>query len=237
MTDPSQQTSIAGFTTFVRNVMRVAQAYLPDDSPYLTWMYDQALNIVNQDLACLPYQKGAWSLYAQAAYNLGGALLAEFAPDQSWPVAAASWANFLATIQTTVPNTLSPGDRVLISGISPLAYDQPPAPNRGPFQVNAIVDPTHFTYALSPNPGVASIGANAVVSMTFFSALRTQLKMNAFFPGMVQGAGDQGTSASFDSPEFFKGLSLYDLQLMKSPWGRSYLALAQKAGPAVWGIN
>jgi len=237
VTDPTNQTSIGGFTTFVRNVMGISANYLPDSSAYLAYAYDHALNLVNLDLACLPAQTGAWSIYAQAVYNLAGALLIETVPDQAWPVAAASWSVGLAAITTTAPNTFSPGDRVLPSGISPLAYDQPPAPGRGYYQVSAVADPTHFSYGVSPNPGTANLLPGAQVAMTYFTQARLSFKLASFFPGVVGSAGDQGTSVGMDNPEFMKGLTLMDLQLLKTPWGRAYLAIAQKSGPTVWGLN
>jgi len=231
------QISLGGFQTFAQNVMGISPNYLPLDSPYYNWAYDQAQNIVNTDLGCLPAQRGAWSLYAQAVYNLAGHSLIEFAIDQSWPVTTASWTAFLATLTTAVPNTISVGDRIAISGVSPLGYSQPAAPSRGYFQVNSVVDSTHFNYAVSPNPGTAILGPNAAVSMTYFTQARLGFKLASFFPGVVGSAGDQGTSVGVDNPDFMRGLTLYDLQLLKTPFGRAYLAIAQKAGAAVWGIN
>ena len=70
----------------------------------------------------------------------------------------------------------------------------------------------------------------------YFATLRTALGLDAFVPGLVQSASDQGTANSLMIPDFFKNITLADLQYLKTPWGRAYLALAQSFG-TVWGLN
>lgn len=69
---------------------------------------------------------------------------------------------------------------------------------------------------------------------TYWTDLRAALKINSFIPGWVSSSADQGTSEAMTVPEFFKNLTLSDLQLMKDPYGRQYLAFAQKYGD-MWG--
>jgi hypothetical protein len=38
------------------------------------------------------------------------------------------------------------------------------------------------------------------------------------------------------TPDFVKTLTLANLQQLKTPWGRQYLAYAQSAGP-LWGLS
>jgi hypothetical protein len=71
---------------------------------------------------------------------------------------------------------------------------------------------------------------------TYWSDLRSKLGINNFVPGMVTSSSDQGTSTSLTLPDFFKNLTLGDLQQMKTPWGRMYLQIAQSWG-TVWGIS
>lgn len=74
---------------------------------------------------------------------------------------------------------------------------------------------------------------------TYFQTLRSEggFNLTAFQPGVVAASGDESTSESLLVPEFMKGLTLGDLQRLKDPYGRTYLAIAQDCGPAVWGSS
>lgn len=78
--------------------------------------------------------------------------------------------------------------------------------------------------------------ANDQTGLTYFAALRTQFGINGFMPGVISSAGDEGTSSSTLNPDFMKGLTMADLQYIKTPWGRAYMSYAQRIG-AVWGIS
>jgi hypothetical protein len=71
---------------------------------------------------------------------------------------------------------------------------------------------------------------------TFFADARAAYKINSFTAGVIQSAGDQGTSESMLTPEFAKGLTLMDLQNLKTPYGRTYLQFAQSTG-TLWGLT
>lgn len=73
---------------------------------------------------------------------------------------------------------------------------------------------------------------------TYWEDLRGKDGYNvyAFQPGVVTSAGDQGTSTSLLNPEFMKELTLANLQNLKTPYGRQYLAFAQSYGP-LWGLS
>jgi hypothetical protein len=75
-----------------------------------------------------------------------------------------------------------------------------------------------------------------ITPSTVFADIRTAYKINSFVPGFVSSTSDNGTSTSLETPDFFRELTLSDLQLMKTPYGRAYLAIAQKAG-GLWGIT
>lgn len=143
--------TFAGFLSFVRNQAGFGQAALPDDSVYLTWCYEIAIETVNRTL-----QWVAPTVYALAVYNLGTSYLVNFAED-------------------TPPDTT-------------------------------------------------------------FSMLRKKLDIDGPALGSVTSTSDEGTSVSVQAPDFFSQLSLEELQQLKDPFGRRYLALAQKAG-SVWGLN
>ena len=73
-------------------------------------------------------------------------------------------------------------------------------------------------------------------NQTHFADLRSQLGLSNFTAGVVSSTSDSGTSVSLATPEFMKTLTLSDLQNLKTPWGRNYLAFAQRYGTA-WGIS
>lgn len=73
--------------------------------------------------------------------------------------------------------------------------------------------------------------------LDFFSTLRDKWNILKFVSGTIQWGGDQGTQTSLVVPEAAKMFTLSDLQRLKTPWGRQYLALAQSYGPSVHGIT
>lgn len=71
---------------------------------------------------------------------------------------------------------------------------------------------------------------------TFWNDLRTKLGIYTATYGMVNSAADQGTSESMYIPDVIKGMTLLNLQLMKSPWGQMYLMIAGEWG-TLWGLT
>jgi hypothetical protein len=70
---------------------------------------------------------------------------------------------------------------------------------------------------------------------TYFADLRKAYGLNAFAAGVVTSASDSGTSDSLAVPEALQALTLSQLQNVKTPWGRQYLAYAQTYG-TMWGV-
>jgi hypothetical protein len=224
--------SLSGFTTFVRNVVGIPAGYLPDASPVLQHTLDHSLDTVNLDIGVIaPGQRTSWSPYELATYNLAAHLLLEFADDVAYPLSVLSWAAGLVTGVTSVPHTIMPGDQVKLVAVSPLAY----AP--GAVTVTDVTDNTHFGYRIPRDPGTATLLAGASVQSYYFAKLRKDLKLNTFVPGVVSSTSDLSTSVGLDNPDFFKNLTLDQLQLLKTPYGQRYLAIAQKYGPTVWGLT
>lgn len=90
---------------------------------------------------------------------------------------------------------------------------------------------------------IYNLGGDTLVNITpnqpgstFWTDLRASFGIFAFQPGVVSSSGDQGTSSSYLNPEFMKELTLADLQNLKTPYGRQYLAWAQQFGP-LWGLT
>lgn len=73
--------------------------------------------------------------------------------------------------------------------------------------------------------------------MAYFAFARKQFNTNGFVSGVIQAAGDEGTNQSMVVQEAAKNFTLANLQQLKTPWGRQYLAFAQSYGPSTWGIT
>lgn len=72
----------------------------------------------------------------------------------------------------------------------------------------------------------------------FFSDLRGKdgYNITAFTAGVISSTNDESTGETMLVPDFFKQLTLADLQNLKTPYGRAYLAIAQRAG-SLWGLS
>lgn len=72
---------------------------------------------------------------------------------------------------------------------------------------------------------------------TFFATQRTAFNLLSFKAGPVANAGDQATSSTLVTPDFLKGLTMGDLDLLLTPWGREYLDYSQQYGPNIIGVS
>lgn len=149
----------ADFVVFLRNVVQIPAAYLPDNSLSIDYALGVALGLVNTTLTLVP------GIYPLAVYNLGADNVINFAPDV----------------------------------------------------------------------GVVDANGNTK-NYTFFDDIRTKLNIELFVPGVVLSSGDSGTSASRATPEFMKTFTMANLQNLKTPYGRQYLAFAQAYG-TLWGLT
>lgn len=70
----------------------------------------------------------------------------------------------------------------------------------------------------------------------YFEWIRKQNNVLGFTTGTVSSSSDEGTSVALVVPEQAKNMTLDQLQLMSTPYGRSYLGIAQKIGTQ-WGIS
>ena len=73
--------------------------------------------------------------------------------------------------------------------------------------------------------------------ITFFADAQKTMNLTTFVAGVVSAASDESTSTSILNTEAMKGFTLANLQNLKTPWGRRYLAIAQSAGPTIWGLT
>jgi hypothetical protein len=102
---------------------------------------------------------------------------------------------------------------------------------------------TYYTWA------VYNLGAHILISTHlddpnapepwnhYWSDLRAKYGLDSFVLGVIQSSADQGTSQSLLVPDWVKNLTMFDLALLKTPWGRRYLGLAQAYGPTIWGLT
>lgn len=71
---------------------------------------------------------------------------------------------------------------------------------------------------------------------TYFEDLRKAFGINKFSAGVVASTSDVSTSTSLLNPDFMRGLTFGDLQMLKTPYGRAYMAMAQSQG-TLWGLS
>jgi hypothetical protein len=165
--------TVAGFTTFIRNVMGITSDFLPDDSAAIVISLNVALAITNPQLALvgIPNTTPPVSLYDLAVYNLAGDNL-----------------------------------------------------------INYTIDPTDA-------PLVNVVGPNGTtIEVGFFESLRYKWGIAGFQPGVVASVSDVTTSTTLEVIEAAENFTLGDLQNLKTPYGRQYLAIAQRYG-ALWGLS
>ncbi|MFV9181301.1 hypothetical protein, partial [Serratia marcescens] len=97
----------------------------------------------------------------------------------------------------------------------------------------ACVMPNLYTVA------VYNLGASFLVNYgtePVFAEFRKIYGLNDFTAGVITGASDNATSSQRLVPDFFKNLSLADLQMLKDPYGRRYLMIAEQFG-SLWGLS
>ena len=210
--------------------MGVPAQYLPDSAPVIATAYNVAVSIANLQMSCIDP-----SIYALMVYNLAGDNLVNYAPDISASITGITWLTGTATATTATPHGFATGDVVLIQNNAPLAYNSQPGPAQTMLGTPIVVTgASAFAYAVSANPGAFSQGGTA--SETYFATLRRQFNIGGFRAGVISASNDESTGESILNPEFMKTLTLGNLQNLKTPWGRQYLAFAQDLG-SVWGIS
>jgi hypothetical protein len=71
---------------------------------------------------------------------------------------------------------------------------------------------------------------------TYFADLRSKFNINGFVGGVVSSAADEGTSEGMVVPKAAENFTMMNLQQLKTPWGRQYMAIAQSFG-SLWGLS
>ncbi len=110
-----------------------------------------------------------------------------------------------------------------------------------------VISPTQYTWAVYNLAGSqlltyaqdlpdAPVVVGSEPQQAYFAYARTKFNINGFVSGVIQSAGDEGTSSSMVVQEAAKNFTLGNLQNLKDPYGRAYLAIAQAMGD-LWGLT
>lgn len=88
---------------------------------------------------------------------------------------------------------------------------------------------THLLYTITPD----------VAGQNYFANARGNKGYGLIVPstGLVAATADETTSTTLASPDWAKRLTVQQLQMMKTPWGREYLSYAQSYGPSIVGLT
>jgi hypothetical protein len=79
--------------------------------------------------------------------------------------------------------------------------------------------------------------AGDVGGQTYFRDKRKEWGIFTISVGVAAQASDQGTAIGLLNPDQMQLLTLQDLQTLKTPWGRQYMAYAQMYGRNLWGLT
>ena len=194
-------------------------------SPYLAWALEFAVNV------CLEWNSYvSAALYVQAVYNLAFHHLLMLAQDvEGLVLTSMTWASGVvtATASAALPFAVGQPFSVTIVGANPFGYN-------GTY--TALQSGTNtFQFELVSNPG--TMISPGTFGYGFFAQARQQFNMLSLTAGVVSGATDQGTSDTLVVPDFFKNITMDDLNLLLTPWGRYYQGWCQAYGPNIVGLT
>ena len=101
-----------------------------------------------------------------------------------------------------------------------------------------VASPGMYTAAVYNLAGDFLINwAPDVPGQKFFQDLRKRWKLDNWAAGVVASTTDASTSTALDVIEAAKNFTIGDLQNLRTPYGRTYLGIAQNYGPTIWGIS
>jgi len=142
----------------------------------------------------------------------------------------------IATFITFIRDIMGVNDTVLPDDSPFITYSLTGAVNIVNLQIKTL---SPFLYEMALNNLAADNLVNWAqdsTGSTFWADLRKSFGVNNFAAGVVQSANDNSTGMSALVPDFFKGLTMGNLQSLKTPYGRQYLAIVQDWGP-LWGLS
>lgn len=74
-------------------------------------------------------------------------------------------------------------------------------------------------------------------NQTYWAEQRAKFKIYDVSVGVVSSTSDESTSQSTLNPESMRTFTLFDLQTLKTPYGRAYMGIAQNFGSSLWGLS
>ncbi len=95
---------------------------------------------------------------------------------------------------------------------------------------------THYLVTSAPDTTVPYKHDNNQNEIFYFQYLRQSFGLNVFWAGVVEHARDETTETNIHVPENLDVMTIDDVSLTKTPWGRQYLGQAQKWNRP-WGIS
>lgn len=140
-------------------------------------------------------------------------------PASALPVVPANDTD-ITTAFTVATSTVNP----ILQCVSPLYYNLAVYNYAGDYLINWASDSNAQPPATNQCPS------------TYFAETRTAMGITSFKAGVVQSTADVSTSTTLAISEANKNLTLSDMQNLKTPYGRTYLAIAQKFGD-IWGLS
>ena len=96
-----------------------------------------------------------------------------------------------------------------------------------------------IVYAADPSDAQPVKGSESTENpdgLPFCAYVRSRYNIKGYVSGTISSASDETTSQTMVVPDAAAGFTFDDLQVAKSPYGRRYLAIAQMAGPSLYGL-
>jgi hypothetical protein len=122
---------------------------------------------------------------------------------------------------------------ILLAGVPQIG--SPTYPNQYAIAVYNFAGDRLIALTPDSDPPVMYPGTDPPIP--YFEYLRNKFGIDSFVAGVVTYTADVSTSVSFQVPDWMKTLSMSDMENLKTPWGRRYMAIAQQYGPTIVGIT
>lgn len=202
--------TLPGFIAWVYAFMGVPESVLAPDSAFLEMAYDTSINVVYDRLKLVPNR-------SRRRYRRPP----EPRPDPPHPAHPIVEPPHPAHPIVDVPVPGAP----ILGPSSPSIYALCVYNLGGHVLVNTAWDLT--------DPPAQPPPDNAA---TYWADLRRKFSLNTMSLGIITSASDQGTSAGQQIPDMIKNMSLFNMWLLQTPWGRMYMMLAGQWG-TIWDIS
>jgi hypothetical protein len=96
---------------------------------------------------------------------------------------------------------------------------------------------THLLFMITPDQSGQTYFADARASTTSTNFPNGGFGLNTPSMGLVVSASDEATSSTLKTPNWAAGMTIGQLELFQTPWGRAYLSYAQSYGPTIVGLT